>query len=117
MKSNPWHRNSAAGTIEAFQCIDLCVASPTWIGVLQTVLPKSFTNLGSTHIAGYSTWHLRSARSSGTGHTSHTVFNDFYLGRATHYLVRVRLNTEDARSYQVRTFSIFNVALTIGPPV
>ena len=73
LKGHQWRRSDVAGNIEAFQFIDLCV--PLWIDVLQTILPKSLTNLGLTHTDGHTTWHLRSTRSSGTGRASKPIFS------------------------------------------
>ena len=117
LQNNVWRRNDAVGNVEAFQYIGLCVASPLFIDVLQSILPKSLINLGATRTAGFTTWHLRSARSSGSGRASKTLYNDLYLDQATHYLVRMRLNNDDGRSYQLRTFSKFNQPVTIRPPV
>jgi hypothetical protein len=116
LKSNTWRRTSSAGNVEAFQFITLCVAFPLVIDVLGTILPKSLTSLGATHTAGYTTWHLRNARLSGTGRPTRTLYNDFYIDQVTHYLVRTRVNLDDGRSYQVRTFSKFNAPLTIVAP-
>jgi hypothetical protein len=116
LKSNKWRRTNPAGNVEAFQFISLCVASPLVIDLLQTIHPQSLTSLGSTHTAGYATWHLREARLAGTRRASRTIYNDLYIDRVTHYLVRMRVNLDDGRSYQVRTYSKFNVPLTIGPP-
>jgi hypothetical protein len=117
LKNNAWRRNDSVGAAEAFQYIGLCVASPLFIDVLQSIPPKGLTNLGSTHTAGFTTWRLRSARSSGTGRASKTLYNDLYIDQATHYLVRMRLNNDDDRSYELRTFSKFNRPVTIQPPV
>lgn len=117
LKANRWHRNDSLENSEAAQIISLCIASPLFINLLMTIPPTSMTRIDSTNTAGFKPWHFRSAQRTGKGRASKTLYTDFYIDQTTHYLVRIRGENDDDRSYQVRTYSRFNIPVRIQAPV
>ncbi|GAC1461924.1 MAG: hypothetical protein NVS2B16_13280 [Chloroflexota bacterium] len=117
LKGNAWHR--AGSNDDALTSLSLCPASDFFSRALQMTVVGRIQNRGELRVAGHVAWHLESVARQASGQTSSMRRTDLYVDRSTHFLVRMSSEIKIGRSYRYlfrRTFSKFNVPLTIQSP-